>query len=73
MFILATWNGPAYGMEMRRFDSKEDAELAAYTWMIEQHIIGPDLPMDEMLTWWFEAEGGREEDYTLGCEIREVA
>lgn len=72
MFILATWNGPAYEMEMHRFDNRDDAELAAYTWMIGMGIIGSDLPIDDMLAWWFEPEGGREEDFSVGCEIREV-
>lgn len=74
MFILATWNGPPCEMEMRRFDSKDEAEMAAYTWMIEQGIIGPDLPIDDMLAWWWQdGDGGNNEDFSLGCEIREVA
>ena len=57
-WIMATWNGLPYTMTMRRFDTRDDAELAAYTWMIEQNIIGPDLPIDEMLEWWFDTEDG---------------
>jgi len=71
---MATWNGQPYTMTMRQFDTQDDAELAAYTWMIEQNIIGPDLPIDEMLEWWFDTEdgGGCGEDFTMGCVIQEV-
>ena len=72
-WIMVTWNGMPHTMTMRRFDTQDDAELAAYTWMIEQNIIGPDLPIDDMLAWWFDTEdGGCCEDFTTGCVIQEV-
>ena len=73
-WIMATWNGLPYTMKMRQFDTRDDAELAAYEWMIEQNIIGSDLPIDDMLAWWFDPTGGGcDEDATLGCVIQEVA